>query len=67
MASASIWALLLGVIAALANVFGGLVLTGHDWERRYLRYFIAVGAGHLAGKDSVINMLNHDGYKVVRD
>jgi len=29
--------------------------------------FIAVGAGHLAGKDSVINMLNHDGYKVVRD
>ncbi|HVJ42805.1 MAG TPA: TraB/GumN family protein [Dongiaceae bacterium] len=29
--------------------------------------FIAVGAGHLAGKDSVINMLNHDGYKVVRE
>ncbi|MGN6592677.1 MAG: ZIP family metal transporter [Terriglobales bacterium] len=47
MASASIWALLLGVVAALANVFGGLVLTGHDWERRYLRYFIAVGAGFM--------------------
>jgi ZIP family zinc transporter/zinc and cadmium transporter len=47
MASASIWALLLGVVAALANVFGGLVLTGHQWERRYLRYFVALGAGFM--------------------
>jgi uncharacterized protein YbaP (TraB family) len=27
---------------------------------------IAVGAGHLAGKDSVIDMLEHDGYRVRR-
>lgn len=27
---------------------------------------IAVGAGHLAGKDSVIDMLQHDGYRVRR-
>lgn len=40
-------ALGLGVVAALANVFGGLVLTGRDWERRYLRYFIALGAGFM--------------------
>jgi uncharacterized protein YbaP (TraB family) len=30
------------------------------------RIFIAVGAGHLAGKDSVIAMLRKDGYKVRR-
>jgi len=39
--------LALGIFAALANVFGGLVLTGRDWERRYLRYFIALGAGFM--------------------
>jgi uncharacterized protein YbaP (TraB family) len=27
---------------------------------------IAVGAGHLAGKDSVIAMLQRDGYRVRR-
>ena len=30
------------------------------------KVFIAVGAGHLAGKDSVIAMLRKDGYKVRR-
>ncbi|MEL6370920.1 MAG: TraB/GumN family protein [Pseudomonadota bacterium] len=29
-------------------------------------YFIAVGAGHLAGPDSVVNMLNAEGYEVKR-
>src|SRR6185312_3705088 len=43
------WALALGVVAALANIFGGLVLTGRDWERRYLRYFVALGAGFMLG------------------
>ena len=42
-------ALALGVLAALANIFGGLVLTGRDWERRYLRYFVALGAGFMLG------------------
>ena len=27
---------------------------------------VAVGAGHLAGKDSVLEMLKRDGYKVRR-
>jgi len=48
-ASASIAALGLGIFAGLANVFGGLVLTGRDWERRYLRYFVALGAGFMLG------------------
>ncbi|MEM8772813.1 MAG: TraB/GumN family protein [Pseudomonadota bacterium] len=29
-------------------------------------YFIAVGAGHLVGEDSVIDMLNEEGFKVKR-
>lgn len=49
MPAAYIWALSLGVLAALANLFGGLVLTGHDWERHYLRYFVAIGAGFMLG------------------
>lgn len=49
-------ALALGVIAALANIFGGLVLTGRAWERRYLRYFVAVGAGFMLGA-SLLEML----------
>ncbi|HEY7837821.1 MAG TPA: ZIP family metal transporter [Terriglobales bacterium] len=49
-------ALALGVIAALANIFGGLVLTGRSWERRYLRYFVAVGAGFMLGA-SLLEML----------
>lgn len=49
MPTASILALALGLLAALANVFGGLVLTGRDWDRRYLRYFVALGAGFMLG------------------
>ncbi|MGH9475497.1 MAG: ZIP family metal transporter [Terriglobales bacterium] len=49
MPAAYIWALALGVLAALANVFGGLVLTGRDWEHQYLRYFVAIGAGFMLG------------------
>lgn len=40
-------ALGLGFVAALADTFGGLVLAGRDWERRYLRYFVALGAGFM--------------------
>lgn len=39
--------LLLGTIAALADVFGGLVLVRAQWEKRYLRYFVALGAGFM--------------------
>ncbi|MGB7267669.1 MAG: ZIP family metal transporter [Terracidiphilus sp.] len=39
--------LLLGVIAALADVAGGLVLVRARGVERYLRYFVALGAGFL--------------------
>jgi len=40
-------ALLLGVTAALANVLGGLLVTRRQWSYRYLKYFIALGAGFM--------------------
>jgi zinc and cadmium transporter len=39
--------ILLGLTAAAANVFGGTVIVQKSWERRYLRYFVAVGAGFM--------------------
>ena len=39
--------LMLGLTAALAEVFGGLIIVRRRWERRYLQYFIALGAGFL--------------------
>jgi ZIP family zinc transporter/zinc and cadmium transporter len=39
--------LLLGAIAALADVAGGLVLVRAKGVERYLRYFVALGAGFL--------------------
>jgi len=41
--------LLLGLTAALAEVFGGLIIVRRRWERRYLQYFLALGAGFLLG------------------
>jgi ZIP family zinc transporter/zinc and cadmium transporter len=39
--------LILGTIAALADIFGGLLLVRRNWENRYLRYFVALGAGFM--------------------
>jgi len=39
--------ILLGLTAAAANVFGGAVIVQRNWERRYLRYFVALGAGFM--------------------
>ena len=39
--------LLLGTLAALADVVGGLVLVRAQGVERYLRYFVALGAGFL--------------------
>ena len=41
--------ILLGFTAALANGLGGAVIVQKDWERRYLRYFVALGAGFMLG------------------
>jgi zinc and cadmium transporter len=39
--------LLLGLTAAIANVFGGAIIVQKHWERDYLKYFIALGAGFM--------------------
>jgi zinc transporter ZupT len=39
--------LLLGLTAAGANVFGGTIIVQKHWERSYLRYFVALGAGFM--------------------
>lgn len=39
--------LLLGLVAALADVFGALILVKTHWEKRYLPYFVALGAGFM--------------------
>ncbi|QNI30244.1 ZIP family metal transporter [Alloacidobacterium dinghuense] len=40
-------ALVLGAAAAVADVFGGLLLVRANWEKRYLRYSVAMGAGFM--------------------
>ncbi len=39
--------LLLGLTAAVANIVGGLVVVQRQWERRFLKYFIALGSGFM--------------------
>jgi zinc and cadmium transporter len=39
--------ILLGLSAAAANVFGGAIIVQKHWDRSYLRYFVAVGAGFM--------------------
>jgi zinc and cadmium transporter len=38
---------LLGLTAAAADAFGGAIIVQKSWERRYLKYFIALGAGFM--------------------
>lgn len=39
--------LLLGLTAAGANIFGGAIIVQRHWERAYLKYFVALGAGFM--------------------
>src|ERR1041385_1480841 len=39
--------ILLGLTAAAANVFGGAIIVQRNWDRSYLRYFVALGAGFM--------------------
>lgn len=45
--SAIVISILLGLTAAAANIFGGAIIVQRNWERRYLRYFVALGAGFM--------------------
>ena len=48
--------LLLGTVAALADIAGGLVLVKAEGIQKYLRYFVALGAGFLMAA-AVLEML----------
>lgn len=40
--------LILGTVAALANIFGGFIVTARSrWNQEFLKYFIAFGSGFL--------------------
>src|SRR3977135_4226536 len=45
--SPSLTRVLLGLTAAGANVFGGAIIVQKHWERSYLKYFVALGAGFM--------------------
>jgi ZIP family zinc transporter/zinc and cadmium transporter len=38
---------LLGLTAAAANLIGGAAIVNRHWDRRYLQYFVALGAGFM--------------------
>ena len=40
-------ATVLGVVAAGGNVLGGYFVVHRDWPRRFLKYFLALGAGYM--------------------
>jgi ZIP family zinc transporter/zinc and cadmium transporter len=48
--------ILLGLTAAAANIFGGAIIVQRHWERRYLRYFVALGAGFMLAT-AVVEMI----------
>jgi zinc and cadmium transporter len=48
--------LLLGLTAAGANIFGGAIIVQKHWDRSYLRYFVAVGAGFMLAT-SIVEMV----------
>lgn len=45
--------LLLGLTAAVANAFGGAMIVHKDWERHFLKYFVALGAGFMLATSTV--------------
>src|SRR5437016_6101828 len=51
-----ILSLLLGLTAATANVFGGAIIVQRHWDRSYLRYFVALGAGFMLAT-SIVEMV----------
>ena len=40
-------AAMLGLVAAGGNVLGGYFVVRREWPRRYLNYFVALGAGYM--------------------
>src|SRR5579871_4765588 len=42
-----ILSLILGIIAGVANIFGGVIVYARPWSRTFLAYFIALGSGFM--------------------
>jgi zinc transporter ZupT len=42
-------AAVLGLVAAGGNLLGGYFVIHKDWPRKYLQYFLALGAGYMLG------------------
>jgi zinc and cadmium transporter len=42
-----VFAAILGLVAAAANLLGGYLVVYRNWPRRYLQYFVALGAGYM--------------------
>src|SRR5206468_13038530 len=40
-------AAILGLVAAGGNLLGGYFVVRREWPRRYLQYFLALGAGYM--------------------
>jgi len=40
-------AVVLGLVAAGGNLLGGYFVVRREWPRRYLQYFLALGAGYM--------------------
>src|SRR5512146_302824 len=47
MLSPTLLSVVLGLTAALADALGGAMIGRRQWERRYLRYFVALGSGFM--------------------
>src|SRR5258707_5854619 len=41
------WAAVLGLMAAGGNLLGGYFVVRREWPRKYLQYFLALGAGYM--------------------
>jgi len=37
----------LGLVASAGNVVGGYFVVRREWPRKYLQYFLALGAGYM--------------------
>ena len=40
-------AAILGIVAAIGNLLGGYFVVYRNWPRRFLQYFLALGAGYM--------------------
>jgi zinc and cadmium transporter len=41
------WAAVLGLVAAGGNLLGGYFVVRREWPRKFLQYFLALGAGYM--------------------